>query len=445
MTLYQEAGRLMKTYWRSGLVAITGVVLALGGTAPPLAVASPVVPGGLIGSSGITEVAALVGQHSDVFGGLILDSRGATLTVYTASGSGRPAQAQSLLRNVLDRVPTTRRGVRVIVEERPWSAADLDAVRAGIPSHEPFASAAGKGLSTWYVDPASNTVRVGLTAVTPAARKAAAQTYGSAVTLETRSRYSVAKKVIPLGGRLRSAGDPGAVGPAVAPSPSRLLDTQPYFGGVRIGVLANNLLTLCTAAFPNSARTRMLTAGHCFPSNAVVQQGYLDTAVNAFITTGIVGRIDWRQWGNNRIDAETVNSQGQGTPLAAFMYTSLQGSKPIGAQVISLNGATVCADGSFTGENCRGVVDATNLCANIVDGTTTLRVCGLDSAHSSDGSRLVQPGDSGGPVYSYDPTHSNVQPTGVVSAGNVGAGQPGNQMLFTDILQLCNQNPPGQC
>jgi hypothetical protein len=437
----------MKLHWRSRLATIVGSALVLGGPLPAATAApasGPAKADVMVGPAAVAQVAALVRRQSDLFSGVTLDVGRSALTVYEAAGVGRQARADGMLREALSQGPTKQGGLRIVVQSRQRSMAELESVQASLPLREPFASAVRDALSTWYVDPATNTVRVGVLAVTPRIRRAAAETYGSAVTLETRSRYTFAKKVIQLpDDGIRRAGAP--VPAAIAPSPSRLLDSQPYLGGDQIGVLANNLLTLCTAAFPNVARTRMLTAGHCFPANAVVQQGYYESSVNAFITTGIVGRVDWRQWGNNRIDAETVNSQAQGTPLASFMYTSLQGIKPIGAQVVPLVGARVCADGSFTGENCTGVVDSINVCANIIDGTTTFRVCGLDVAHSSNGSRLVQHGDSGGAVYSYDPTHSNVQPEGLISAGNIAPGQPGNQMLFTDILQICNQNPPSRC
>ena len=98
-------------------------------------------------------------------------------------------------------------------------------------------------------------------------------------------------------------------------------------------------------------------------------------------------------------------------------------------------GAPFCADGALTGENCKGVVDGSNVCANINDNGTIVTVCNLTSGHSSDGSRLVQHGDSGGPVYVK--VTGGVGRSGIISAGNVDSGQPGNHLLFTDLQVVC--------
>ena len=80
-------------------------------------------------------------------------------------------------------------------------------------------------------------------------------------------------------------------------------------------------------------------------------------------------------------------------------------------------------------------MEASNVCANINDNGTIVTVCNLTSGHSSDGSRLVQHGDSGGPVYVK--VTRDVGRSGIISAGNVDAGQPGNHLLFTDLQVVC--------
>jgi hypothetical protein len=62
-------------------------------------------------------------------------------------------------------------------------------------------------------------------------------------------------------------------------------------------------------------------------------------------------------------------------------------------------------------------------------------VCNLTSGHSSDGSRLVQHGDSGGRMYVR--VTGGVGPSGNISAGNVDSGQPGNHLLFTELQVGC--------
>jgi hypothetical protein len=87
-------------------------------------------------------------------------------------------------------------------------------------------------------------------------------------------------------------------------------------------------------------------------------------------------------------------------PVASRIYNALTTSvAAVGTVFPHAIGAPFCADGALTGENCKGVVDGSNVCANINDNGTIVTVCNLTSGHSSDGSRLVQHGDSGGPVY----------------------------------------------
>ncbi|HEV7647648.1 MAG TPA: hypothetical protein VGP26_05760 [Actinophytocola sp.] len=89
----------------------------------------------------------------------------------------------------------------------------------------------------------------------------------------------------------------------------------------------------------------------------------------------------------------------------------------------------------MTGENCKRVVDGSNVCANINDNGTIVTVCNLTSGHSGDGSRLVQHDDSGGPVYVK--VTGGVGRSGIISAGTVDSGQPGNHLLFPDLQVVC--------
>ena len=195
-----------------------------------------------------------------------------------------------------------------------------------------------------------------------------------------------------------------------------------------------NFITQCTATFSNAINA-MLSAGHCFRLGTVVQQGYLDGTTWRY--TGTMGKVDWVQWGNDRPDAEQINPAPLGRPgVASPIYNALTGSVQVMGNAYRYSiGAPFCTDGSFTGENCKGVVDSANICANVLDNGTTIRVCNLISGHSTDGSRLVQHGDSGGPVYAR--VTGGVARSGIISAGNVDTGQAGNQVLFTDLGVLC--------
>jgi hypothetical protein len=297
----------------------------------------------------------------------------------------------------------------------------------------------------WYPDPSTGKVVAGVTRVTPVIVAAARSTWGDAVTVVQRDRFSVASKVARMTSAVKVASTStkpatsAAVTPNLAPFPSRLLDAQPYYGGTEIGVPnfpSAGIITFCTAAFSN-ALGRMLSAGHCFPINKVVQQGYFDTATATWNFTGNMGKVDWVQWGNNRPDAEELNPSLAGSQsVASRIYNTLTTSvAAVGTVFPHAIGAPFCADGALTGEKCKGVVDASNVCANINDNGTIVTVCNLTSGHSSDGSRLVQHGDSGGPVYVK--VTGGVGRSGIISAGNVDSGQPGNHLLFTDLQVVC--------
>lgn len=321
--------------------------------------------------------------------------------------------------------------------------AELLQIRDSVPLRQPFASAAGSSLSVWYPDPATGTVIVGVTRVTPAIVAAARSTWGSTVRVVQRDRPQVATRVsrvtrtLQVASSGKSLGKTAAPAPATAPAPSRLLDAPPYYGGTRIGVPdypSAGYITECTAAFSNATKA-MLSAGHCFRANTVVQQGYLDGTTWNY--TGNMGKVDWVQWGTDRPDAEQINpalvgQQGVATPIYNTLTTSVQVNG--NAYRYSI-GAPFCTDGSFTGEKCKGVVDSANICANENDNGTTVRVCNLISGHSTDGSRLVQHGDSGGPVYAK--VTGGVARSGIINAGNVASGQAGNQVYFTDLGVIC--------
>lgn len=333
------------------------------------------------------------------------------------------------------------------------SAQQLLQIRDSIETKQPLAGALGRSLTVWYSDPNTNVVVVGVTKVTEQITAAARATWGSAVRVVQRDRPVAAAKITRIDGSLRrvkigsgALTADGVAPSAIAPFPSRLLDAQPYYGGTRIGlvttVTGGFIVTECTAAFADS-RGQMLTAGHCFPATKLVEQGYFDAATSTWNYTDTMGRTDWVQWGNNRTDAAELNpAPALAQPPAGNIYWNLQTSYVgKGNSYMTKTGLHFCADGSFTGENCNGVVDAVDICVNLANADkTTTHTCDLISGHSSNGSRLVQHGDSGGPVYVTVPggvARSGIISAGIISAGNIGTGQPGNQIYFTDLKYVC--------
>ncbi len=111
--------------------------------------------------------------------------------------------------------------------------------------------------------------------------------------------------------------------------------------------------------------------------------------------------------------------------MAGGQYTLVTGA-PLNDSKPASVGDQMCTDGSVNLENCNADVQETNLCVQYSDGQT---VCGLDGATSTNGSWIVQKGDSGGPVYFYN--GSQVDAFGTIS-GESGTGQGSTTVFFTD-------------
>ncbi len=93
-------------------------------------------------------------------------------------------------------------------------------------------------------------------------------------------------------------------------------------------------------------------------------------------------------------------------------------------------GQDICSDGSFTGENCNGIVTETNACLELNDAEDGIvRVCDQALTRSEKG-RIVQHGDSGGPVYNRNVLEGD--PHTVVALGIISGGsENGLHMNFT--------------
>lgn len=98
----------------------------------------------------------------------------------------------------------------------------------------------------------------------------------------------------------------------------------------------------------------------------------------------------------------------------------------------------MCAGGAVTLQNCNAEVTEVDICAEIEAGDNEgneyeVNVCGLDVANSTNGSEIVQSGDSEGLV--YDQTYrasGEIVANGLISAGN----DTGTEVLFSDIVSV---------
>jgi hypothetical protein len=307
------------------------------------------------------ELVKLINGDRDTFGGASFDERAGIATIRYAVGAGAAEASDRLGRLTGDPRKGPHRW-RIVMIPVKHSLSDLDTVRQRVVSDPDWAKVAAERTSEWYIDIPRNLVAVGLSKVTPELVEAAQREFGELVSLHTQAR---------------------------APRASRTDDFEPWAAGIRINVAGGGGCTsgfvIRTTATP--IQRRHVTAGHCGPLGAAVTNN-----------GDPVGSVVTRTLAQNGIDVATIG----GRTYEAWMYTqgptsnvgqSIRGSK------VSYVGLGVCTNGATTGENCNARVTAIDACFTYSDGITT---CFLDRVESTNGSTIVQPGDSGGPVIAYD-------------------------------------------
>jgi hypothetical protein len=367
------------------VVVALGAALTPGGTAAAGGSAAPTV-GGADPTATSRDTLALVQRLRDLterapdqYGGV--STQGADhVTIHLARNGAQPGVAVSEVMTA-----ASRAGLHVSIDRRTYSLAQLTTIQDAIPGTEPFASL-GAGLVLWGVDPESNTVRVGVTKVTPELSAKVRATFGGAVSLVEQAPFRATY--------------------------GRLTDTPWFYGGDRI----TSGLGACTSAFTitNLYGTQYaLTAGHCFGVGATVK------------TNGqTFGTVKFRRFGNGNYDNELI---GGGDGYAGRIWVgpvNTSTSYPVHQAANSCTGCKVYFDGSVTGQALATLVGAPG-CGNI-EGQV---LCGLQRA---DGSGTVcQEGDSGGPVFAWD-GNGGVTAVGIITA------------VSTDSTSVCvyTQLPP---
>jgi hypothetical protein len=293
---------------------------------------------------------------------------------------------------------------------KPWrvrlatglSLATLQAVAAKVITVQPWARDAGDNLIEWYVDPRIQKVVIGLERITPILRADAREAFGNLAVL------TVAQPATPM---------------------DRLIDYQPYYGSDR--VISGGLT--CTAGFEvtTGAHNGMLTAGHCWGLGTIAQQGYYDSGGHPH-TSGNMGKVTARSYGDYLPDVELLDSTAVGTSVSPLIWTGPQTNPrayAVHGQGSSFIGASVCFDGSVSSENCSAIVDNLDVCLRYYQGPY---VCHLDRTYSFNGSQLTQLGDSGGPIESSD-GHGGLLVYGTIAASG------GGYFYYADIAYELSQ------
>lgn len=378
------------------------------------------------------RIAHLTEMYPDIFAGVQLDQVDRRLVVFVAGGSSNHERAQTTLSNFVGTHTIASAEDRLMIEivSAPRSLSQLMIVMRNVTRIQPWARQAGPYLSRWYPDAASGQVVVALTRVDKTLIAAASHAFGNSVRLTVAERSSSMMRIDRVPGNVRTQRYTvqRPIGAEATSGPTRLLDSTPYYGGDRIvrtfSCGANTCIAQCTVSFKyrfSSTLVEMGTAGHCSTTNTSWLQGYYDTATHTIKSTGKMGTVAVSKFSDNTIDAGLISGASYGT----YVYNGLQSAFAVRGDSTPVTSEIYCSDGSFTGQNCTARVVAVNACMNVADdsGGTTY-ICGLAIATSTNSSRLVQSGDSGGPV--YNSAASGIA-KGIISAGN----SSGTEVAFT--------------
>ncbi|MGI8880668.1 MAG: hypothetical protein ACR2KJ_09230 [Jatrophihabitans sp.] len=355
----------------------------------------------------LTSLATYAAENPTRFVGSWQSATGRVLYVAATQFTSGDRRAFAERRSTVARLDWT-----VVVRQVHHPLSELKATQRAITQR--FAGA--PGVVEWGPDPITDSVLVGLTSLDVPAHIAIAAAFGDKVAF----RQAAVPHVMTGKGTATSGS-------------SRSVDGFPQAGGSFI----HNASGICTAGIPfdtpSSQRENMLTAGHCFATNAVVFVG--ETSSIFF------GEVTVRQWGNNRIDAELLYN----TEVGYFSHKIYNGDAAhptqqavlSGGVVLTTLGATVCNDGAVSGATCGLNLQSLHLCVNeFYAPNKSYTVCGLDSA-SKYGTTIVRTGDSGGPVI-VNTGSAKVGAVGTVSAGAAthGEGTPVDNLYFADYGDL---------
>ena len=204
----------------------------------------------------------------------------------------------------------------------------------------------------------------------------------------------------------------------------RASDSSPWNGG---DFLYNTGHGNCSAGIPVHGLTNpnhpryVLTAAHCFSADGStgtnVRNGWISDADGSLHgSQTLIGAVAYSDTGGTGYSDDSALISADSSDLDFIgdsndTYTNIQESS-----IGNVDGSQACASGAFEGQRCSIVIDHTNE-TRCVGG-----VCryGLSSGLRSDGGYEGGTGDSGGPVYAYDPNNGKLEPLGMIDVGQPG-------------------------
>lgn len=450
----------MITSWRSIMATtILGVAMASVPALSQSGVASTaagqsVGPAVLVPSGSVAHIARTVEGNPDSYSGIYFDSSKNEYVVAVPAGQDASRALESVTRGAGANSHSSGSMVAVTVEHQARTLSTLRRIVADISESHLAPGVSRDNLSYWYIDEKANVVRLGLVSVNPSVQAGIQRAYGNAVAVFQAAKIEPAVGHVTVRNvRLVHGSDVQRQAKATPASPSgfdRVNDGAVQHVGDRIITYTVNSdgsinLTWCTDGFQNFSGTYLYTAGHCFLIGTPVWQGFYDPSSNTFTLNTFLGNVADVQWGNGRIDAETIGTAGNAA-LSGDEYEQLSNLTVVDelfpGDGFFVTGASFCTNGSITQTRCNATVLGTNSCYQI----GAVNVCGLDVGQSNDKtSRIVDHGDSGGPVDGVSPGQGI---GGLISAGDVGAAPgdgPGDTVFWTEIPAACAQVNPFSC
>jgi len=290
-------------------------------------------------------------------------------------------------------------GMRIAVDYRKHSLAELTRIQDAIPASKPF-GALGDELVRWGVDNDTNSVQVGVTRPTAELRAAAHEAFGDAVTVVPAEPLTL----LP----------PRQVDPVSTLGTGRRTDTTPFNGGDMIDVRPPGG-GYCTSGFTltNLFGTRYaITASHCGPLN----QRYETNNRTNFGTV---------LFSHPSVDAELVGGVSYRGVIWVGGTDTAATRAPVHSTRDSCRGCAVYFDGAFTGQALSTLV-GDPFCGSVAG----RNVCDLQLTSSA---AACQPGDSGGPVFAFDGLG------GVIAVGIITAKDQFGRCVYTRIAPILAQ------
>lgn len=229
--------------------------------------------------------------------------------------------------------------------------------------------------------------------------------------------------------------------PALADAPDRTDDHAPFSAGARIGVLGSGGVAGCTSGFGvhrSGGQTFLLTAGHC---------GSVGDAFSTYDTFDL-GTGPLNAWQRDRVGSMVDKDHDQDlgliqAPSSETVYDRDLAGNTILKHVVGVArprpGDTVCVSGARTGVVCGVRIMQTDLHGEEFDfGTSThpdrTVVPTVIWAQVPADKIGADEGDSGGPVFTIDPTQpDDVYAVGMVTGGQLSSDGKNKDLFFAPI------------